>query len=112
MNEPQNRPRDQQQPMSRRERVDKVCDEFEQQWRAGQEPQIETFVDKADAADRDLLLRELVRLEIELRREAGEQVGPGDYDRFPGRFCEWHQEPRAAKPVSPPVKPAPVQSPL
>ncbi|HUG69923.1 MAG TPA: SUMF1/EgtB/PvdO family nonheme iron enzyme [Pirellulaceae bacterium] len=74
-----------QQPMSRRERVDQVCDRFEQQWRAGQNPRIEDFLDQTENNDRQHLLRELIALEMSLSRDAGQDGDPQQYrQRFPG----------------------------
>lgn len=74
-----------QQPMSRRERVDQVCDRFEQQWRAGQHPRIEDFLDQTENNDRQHLLRELIALEMSLSRDAGQDGDPQQYrQRFPG----------------------------
>jgi serine/threonine protein kinase len=67
-------------------RIDATCDRFEAAWRAGREPRIEDFLADAEAADRPALLRELLALEVELRRGRGECATPADYrDRFPGQ---------------------------
>ena len=69
----------------RSERVDEVCDRFEQAWRAGQSPRIEDYVSAAQKGDRQALLGELVALEWELRRRRGERPAAEEYlDRFPG----------------------------
>jgi WD40 repeat protein/tetratricopeptide (TPR) repeat protein/tRNA A-37 threonylcarbamoyl transferase component Bud32 len=68
------------------ERIDELCDRFEAAWRSGREPRIELYLDDADGADRPALLRELLALEIELRRQRGERAEPDDYvARFPGQ---------------------------
>ena len=68
-----------QQPMSRRERVDRVSDEFERLWKTGSARPIESFLAEADPGDRKLLLRELVTIELSMRDEAGDGVDPEEY---------------------------------
>ncbi|MGP0068029.1 MAG: tetratricopeptide repeat protein [Isosphaeraceae bacterium] len=66
-------------------RIDAACDRFEAAWRAGQGPRIEDVLAGAEAADRRALLRELLALEVELRRGRAERATPADYrERFPG----------------------------
>ncbi len=55
-------------------RIDAVCDQFEEEWRAGRRPRVAAFAD----GDPDLAL-ELVRLDVEYRRQAGEQPAAADY---------------------------------
>ena len=75
-----------QEPLSRRERVDRVCDDYERQWRAGEKPQIESFLSDAQEDDRELLLRELIVVDLMLRNESGEKEDPSDYSaRFGGQ---------------------------
>jgi hypothetical protein len=77
---------DDRRPDSAARRIDAACDHFEAAWRGGQEPRIEDFLDAAAEAERPALLRELITLEIELRRKRGEDPKPGEYrDRFPGQ---------------------------
>ena len=73
------------QPMSRRVRVDKACDDFERQWRAGENPRIESFLADAEADDREHLLRELIVVDLMLRNTAGQKVDPAEYHN---RFVE------------------------
>jgi serine/threonine protein kinase/formylglycine-generating enzyme required for sulfatase activity len=54
-------------PRSREERVARICETFEQQWQAGQQPCIEDFLDGATAGDREHLRRELLALKWRLR---------------------------------------------
>ena len=64
--------------------VDAACVRFEAEWRAGASPRIESFLGVATGRTRSLLLLELLALELELRRESGEEPTAGDYhDRFP-----------------------------
>jgi serine/threonine protein kinase/formylglycine-generating enzyme required for sulfatase activity len=79
-------------PLSRRQRVDQRCDEFErlfQQRMAAQAdlPRIEDVLDAAAPADREHLLRELLSVELELRRAAG--LPPGAADDYRQRFAEY-----------------------
>ncbi|HEX8199386.1 MAG TPA: serine/threonine-protein kinase [Isosphaeraceae bacterium] len=48
-------------------RVDRACDRFEAEWRAGQRPHLESYLDAAPEPERPALLRELLALELELR---------------------------------------------
>jgi len=78
MNQGESKPGDTR-SLSQEERLDRLCDQFEQQWKAGQNPKIEAFLDRAEEGDRDDLLRELVAVELELRLEAGHEVNPEEY---------------------------------
>jgi hypothetical protein len=72
-------------PLSREERVDRVCDAFERQWKMGQQPRIEDYLDRAAEGDRPRLLRELLALEWQFRAAAGEHPVAEEYrKRFPG----------------------------
>jgi WD40 repeat protein/serine/threonine protein kinase len=63
--------------------VDQVCDRFEDTWLAGEQPRIEEFLPEV-AEDGPAFFRELLRLELELRRREGEKPAQEDYDRrFP-----------------------------
>ena len=65
-------------------RVDAVCRRFEAEWRDGSEPRIEDFLVQAEPPQRAALFRELLALEVELRRDRGEQPDPHAYRaRFP-----------------------------
>ncbi len=67
-------------------RIDAACDRFEAAWRDGQHPQIEDLLHLAADTERQALLRELITLEVELRRSRGEHAALGEYrDRFPGQ---------------------------
>jgi serine/threonine-protein kinase len=68
------------------QRIDAACDRFEVAWREGRDPRIEEWVGAAAEPDRPALLRELIALEVELRRGRGEDPAAREYrDRFPGR---------------------------
>ena len=57
-------------------RVNLACERFELAWRVGEEPRIEDVLNTATPGDRESLLRELLVLEIELRRDRGEKPSP------------------------------------
>jgi hypothetical protein len=64
--------------------VDAICDSFEEAWLAGREPRIEEFLARGDALDPDLLLRELLLSEWDLRLRHAQHTEPAPYlDRFP-----------------------------
>lgn len=70
--------------LSLAERIDSVCDHFEQDFRAGQHPAIEIYCADATEAVRPALFRALLELEIELRQKAGETPQAAEYEaRFP-----------------------------
>jgi serine/threonine protein kinase len=70
---------------SQARRVDALCRRFEVEWRSGREPRIEDYLTEADDLEREVLLRELLVLELELRQGRGERPGPRQYrERFPG----------------------------
>ena len=61
-----------------------ICDRFESAWRAGEKPLVETFVAEGPDSYQTFLLHKLLRLEIELRRTAGDLPKPTEYrERFP-----------------------------
>jgi tetratricopeptide (TPR) repeat protein/tRNA A-37 threonylcarbamoyl transferase component Bud32 len=65
--------------------LDAACDRFESAWRARRRPRIEDCLDEAAPAERSGLLRELLQVELELRRGDGEDPGIEEYrGRFPG----------------------------
>lgn len=71
-------------PLSARRCVDRVCDAFEAAWHAGRRRPVEDFLGDAPEPERSALLRALLDVELELRREAGETVDAADYRaRFP-----------------------------
>ena len=61
-----------------------ACERYEADWNAGRSRSIENAVKTASAAIRPRLFRELLALELELARRAGQAVDEGEYvDRFP-----------------------------
>jgi hypothetical protein len=68
------------------ERVIAACERFEAAWRSGRKGPIEDLQGEVPERARPRLFRELLALEIELRRAEGERPGPDEYRlRFPGR---------------------------
>jgi serine/threonine protein kinase/tetratricopeptide (TPR) repeat protein len=82
--------------------IDTACDRFKDAWREGREPRIEDFVTVGEGLERPELLRELIALEIGLRKSRGETPTPQEYRlRFPSEaslvaaaFGETEQRPR------------------
>lgn len=74
--------------LSRREQLlhelDRACDQFEEQFRAGQTPRIEEVLALVEPGARCAWRRCLLEIELELRREQGEQIRLDEYlTRFP-----------------------------
>jgi serine/threonine-protein kinase len=63
-------------------RVDQACDRFERAWQAGPRPRLEDFLEPAPAAERGVLLRELIIVDVERRRWLGESPQPHDYAAY------------------------------
>jgi WD40 repeat protein len=64
--------------------INAAADRFERAWKQGPRPRIEDYLAEVDEARRPRLLEELLRVEIELRRRAGEVPVLEEYrDRFP-----------------------------
>jgi tetratricopeptide (TPR) repeat protein len=65
-------------------RLEEACCRFEEAWQAGRPPRLEDFAAGAERDERLALLRELLRLEVYYRRQAGEGPSAADYQtRFP-----------------------------
>src|SRR5829696_1667119 len=63
--------------------VDAICDVFEAAWYAGQEPRVEDFLPRGDVSHQDVLLRELLLADWDLRRRHAQNVELQTYlDRF------------------------------
>jgi eukaryotic-like serine/threonine-protein kinase len=66
------------------QRIHSFCEEFETSSRAGASPRIEEYLERAPETDRTVLLRELLFLDVELKRDCGEVPSPEDFrSRFP-----------------------------
>jgi formylglycine-generating enzyme required for sulfatase activity len=78
--------------LSLAQEVDAVCLRFEAAWQAGQRPRIEDYLRDTAGHGQAALLWELLRVELERRAAAGEQLRPDEYQsRFPGHaalVCE------------------------
>lgn len=76
-------------PLSHARRVNEVCDRFEADWKAGLKPRIEDFLPNYEGAERLALIRELLILEVELRRRQGDHFSLEEYQgRFQGENVE------------------------
>jgi eukaryotic-like serine/threonine-protein kinase len=66
------------------------CARFQEAWRTGQRPRIDDFLAGVPEADRPLLLRTLIGLELAFRRRNGEAVHAEEYrQRFPDLEPAW-----------------------
>jgi eukaryotic-like serine/threonine-protein kinase len=68
--------------------IDQTCDRFEAAWKAGQRPHPEEYLVTAGGSARSALLRQLLLLDWDYRRRAGDDPRAGDYQvRFPGELA-------------------------
>src|SRR5262245_25416755 len=69
-------------------RIDRVCDRFETAWKAGQTPRLEEYLDACGEPERSrlrsALLGQLLLLDWEYRRRAGDDPRSDYLTRFPG----------------------------
>jgi serine/threonine protein kinase/formylglycine-generating enzyme required for sulfatase activity len=73
-------PRDDQAvPVSQEALLDRLCDEFECALKAGKNPRIESFLERLPEGARSLGLKELLGIELEIRRAAGEPLLSDNY---------------------------------
>lgn len=71
-------------PLSAARRIHETCKQFEFAWRGPTRPQLDAFLAGVVEPERQWLLTELIALEVELRRGAGEQPTEAEYRRsFP-----------------------------
>ena len=69
--------------LTQQEKIDRWADRFETEFQEGGQPSIEAYIEGFHG-DRMALLRELLRVEVELRKEAGDTINPESYlRRFP-----------------------------
>lgn len=67
-----------------KERIEKICNDFEDAWQSGKRPVIEPRVADRLQPGRNVLLAELLRLELNYRYNLGETVTRAEYlQRFP-----------------------------
>jgi serine/threonine protein kinase/formylglycine-generating enzyme required for sulfatase activity len=72
-----------------RRRIEAACDTFEASWQAGQPLSIDALIDSINARHRAELFRELLRIELEYRRDRGDILRAADYEaRHPAWTCE------------------------
>jgi tetratricopeptide (TPR) repeat protein len=76
-------------PVARLQLIDEACDRFEADWRAGHTPDLGSYITEAPVELRLFLFRELLRLDLEFRRERGELPDATFYAR---RFPEYQHE--------------------
>jgi serine/threonine-protein kinase len=92
-------------PVTLLRQVDDACGRFEAAWQAAapeERPRIEAFLDAVPEAARPDLVNELVALEIELRRRAGEHAELAEYQaRFPSLAPPDRTSPLSRQPVPP-----------
>jgi len=88
----------------------RICDRFEEAWRAGRRPAIEDCLAGTAEPAQPELLRELLATELELRRSAGERPGVLEYRaRFPGHATlveaafAWAERAAPGSPLPPPL---------
>jgi serine/threonine protein kinase/WD40 repeat protein len=59
--------------------LDQLCDEFESRWQQDERPSLRQFVEDAPGSIRSKALEDLLQIEIDHRREKGEQPAVDDY---------------------------------
>ena len=71
-------------PLPLAREIDRICDAFGAELRAGKEPRIEDFLDQVAASGHSNLLRELIVTELEFRISRGIRSDPDAWHaRFP-----------------------------
>ena len=71
-----------------RELIDPHCDAFEASWRRGNRQSLQELTKGVPTEVRSALFRELLAIELELRSQAGELPGLGDYEKQYPEFTE------------------------
>jgi hypothetical protein len=90
-------------PSALAEQVNRVCDQFEAAWQAGQRPRIEDHLGEAPDPARAYLLRELIALDVAFRLRQGEAPRSADYHaRFPEVDPAWLPTRFESVPPTPP----------
>jgi len=81
--------------------IDRLCNEFEDAWKANQAQPIERFLDRVEPANRKVLLRELVAIEMAYRHNADEPALIDEYKaRFPDLTISMSDGPSTVDPAS------------
>ncbi len=71
------------------EKLDVLCDRFEDDWNASGNPKIEDYLETIDTLDRRQVFFQLLKLELELSTTAGQLLSPNTYvQRFPSMSSE------------------------
>ncbi len=66
------------------EQIDQICVEFEDLWKTGRRPALQSFLERIEPPARDALFRELLLLDLWYRQKRGEQPAAVDYlEPFP-----------------------------
>ena len=72
-------------PLALAVELDRLCDRFGAEWAAGRRPKAEDYLNCVGEGLRAPLLGELLRVELEARRAAGEEITQQEFlNRFPG----------------------------
>jgi WD40 repeat protein/serine/threonine protein kinase len=64
--------------------IDPVCDAFEAEWRTGKRPSVEAYLERVSKPAQRGLLRELLRIDLDYRRQRGEAAQFADYAHLAG----------------------------
>src|SRR5262249_22854198 len=84
---------------SQAEELDRACDRFEAEWRAGKRPKIEDHLEGIAEPLRSALLEDLVAVERHWRQRRGERTVPDEcHDRFPSGGAGVTSAPTVAAP--------------
>ena len=75
-------------PLELEREIDRLCDEFERAWKAGDQPRIEDFLSRIAEAGREALLRELILAELDFHRDNGT---PANLEEYRQRFPDYEQ---------------------
>jgi tetratricopeptide (TPR) repeat protein len=87
--------------------VDEVCCRFERAWKAGERPRIEDYLAEVDEPLQSAVLAELIGLDIDYRRRAGDEFDEGEYRRRFPACAALSLFRTAAIPLPPPDEAAP-----
>ena len=68
--------------------IDKLCDRFEQELRAGQNPDLADFVNQS-GVDSDVLIENLIRVHADYSLESSNKIDVHNYEKLGNRFVEF-----------------------